>query len=258
MERLSNLSRSIDGRVAIVTGAASGMGRATARLFADEGAMVACVDRAPEVQDVAEEIAAAGANAAAYSCDLSDPAAIHAMVAAVRGAHGPIDILINNAGVSLGSPIDDPDFETTWAQTFAVNTDAQMHLVRATLDDLKRNGEGRIVNIASTEGLAATTRLAPYTASKHAVVGFTKALAVELGVYGVTANCICPGPIHTGMTDVIPDENKEIYARRRVPMKRYGIPEEVAHMTLSLVLPASSFVTGAVITVDGGLSVKSN
>jgi len=258
MARLSKLSRSIEGRIALVTGAASGMGRATAQLFADEGAVVACVDRSPHVQDVAEEIVAAGGTAASYQCDLSDVEAIHATVATVRVAHGPIDILINNAGVSLGSPIDDRDFETTWAQTFAVNIDAQMHLVRATLDDLKRNGDGRIVNIASTEGLAATTRLAPYTASKHAVVGFTKALAVELGVHGVTANCVCPGPIHTGMTEVIPDENKEIYARRRVPMKRYGNPEEVAHMTLSLVLPASSFVTGAVVAVDGGLSVKSN
>lgn len=234
------------------------MGRATAFLLADEGARVACVDRAPEVRDVADTITNAGGTAVAFEADLADHDAIGRLATDIRGALGPVDILINNAGVSLGSPIDDPQFESTWEQTFAVNITAQMRLVRELLADLTRNNDGRIVNIASTEGLAATTRLSPYTASKHAVVGFTKALAVELGVQGVTANCICPGPIHTGMTSVIPDEAKATYARRRVPMKRYGEPEEVAHMTLSLVLPASSFVNGAVITVDGGLSVKSN
>jgi len=100
--------------------------------------------------------------------------------------------------------------------------------------------------------------MAPYTASKHAVVGLTKSLAVELGPSGVTVNCICPGPINTGMTADIKDEHKAIYARRRTALRRYGEPEEVAHMILSLVLPASSFTTGAILTVDGGLSIRSN
>jgi 3-oxoacyl-[acyl-carrier protein] reductase len=96
--------------------------------------------------------------------------------------------------------------------------------------------------------------MSPYTASKHGVVGLTRSLAVELGASGVTVNCICPGPVHTGMTAVIPDEAKAKFARRRVPLRRYGDPEEVAHMTLSLVLPAASFVNGAVLVVDGGLT----
>jgi 3-oxoacyl-[acyl-carrier protein] reductase len=112
------------------------------------------------------------------------------------------------------------------------------------------------VNIASTEGLGATAGISPYTASKHGVVGLTRGLAVELGARGVTVNCICPGPIHTGMTAAIPDDAKRKFARRRVPLRRYGDPEEVAHMTLALVLPAASFVNGVAIPVDGGLRVQ--
>jgi 3-oxoacyl-[acyl-carrier protein] reductase len=110
-----------------------------------------------------------------------------------------------------------------------------------------------VVNIASTEGLGASAFASPYTASKHGVIGLTRALAVELGARGVTVNCVCPGPIRTGMTEPIPDEHKRRFARRRVPLRRYGEPEEVAHGTLSLVLPAASYINGAVLVVDGGM-----
>ena len=106
--------------------------------------------------------------------------------------------------MSVGGPIAEDDFEDLWRATFSVNLDAQMRLIRACLDDLKRNHDGRIVNIASTEGLGGSSKLSPYTASKHGVVGLTKALAVELGPLGVTVNAVCPGPIHTGMTEKIP------------------------------------------------------
>jgi 3-oxoacyl-[acyl-carrier protein] reductase len=129
-------------------------------------------------------------------------------------------------------------------------------MVRACLPHLLKAGAGRIVNIASTEGLGATPYISPYTASKHGVVGLTRSLATELGVRGITVNCICPGPINTGMTAPIPDEAKQKFARRRVPMGRYGEPEEVAQMVLNLSLPASSFVNGAIIPVDGGLTSK--
>ncbi len=125
--------------------------------------------------------------------------------------------------------------------------------IRACVDDLRRNGDGRVVNIASSEALGATAYLSAYTASKHGVVGLTKALAVELGRSGVTVNAVCPGPIHTGMTSVIPDDAKAKFARRRVPAGRYGDPAEVAHAIWSLVLPGASFVNGSVLSVDGGM-----
>jgi 3-oxoacyl-[acyl-carrier protein] reductase len=257
MKRLSVLSRSIAGKVAIVTGAGSGMGRATAHLFADEGAAVAVVDvNAAGVDAVVREIAAAGATAAGWTVDVTDSAAISTLVREVVGRFGGIDILVNNAGVSQPAPIDSDDFEQAWARTLAVNLTAHAQLIRACLPHLKAQRCGRVVNIASTEGLGATAFISPYTSSKHGVIGLTRALAVELGSQGVTVNCVCPGPIHTGMTAVIPDEAKQKFARRRVPLRRYGEPEEVAHATLSLVLPAASYINGAVLVVDGGMTVQ--
>lgn len=251
-------SRSIAGRVALVTGAASGMGRATAELFAAEGAKVALVDRAADALDaVVAGIRAAGGTCSGHVIDVADPDAIVRGVADARAALGPIDILVNNAGVPLGAVLEQDDYEAQWARAFAVNLDAPMRFVRACLDDLVRNHDGRIVNIASTEGLGATPRTGPYVASKTGLVGFTRSLAVDLGRRGVTANCICPGPINTGMTSVIPDENKATFARRRVPLGRYGEPHEIAHVVLSLVLPASSYLTGAIIPVDGGMTISS-
>ena len=257
MARLTKLSRSISGRTALITGAASGMGRATAQLFADEGAQVAVIDRDNDgVAAVVAEIAAAGGVARGYVLDVSDAAAIERTVSAIRSELGPIDILINNAGMSWPVNLTATEWEDAWALTFDVNVTAQARLVRACHGDLIRNADGRVVNIASTEGLGATQGMSPYTASKTAVIGLTRSLALEYGHLGVTVNCICPGPIRTGMTAEIPDEAKAKFARRRVPLRRYGDPEEVAQMTLSLVLPAASYLTGAVIPVDGGMMAQ--
>jgi len=254
---LASLERSIRGRVAIVTGAASGIGRATARLFAHEGARVAVLDRdRAGAQRVSDEIEAAGGSARAFELDVSEASRIAAVVAEVRTQLGAIDILVNNAGIVRAAPIDSADFEAAWEATLAVNLTAHARTVRACLDDLRRHREGRIVNIASTEGIGATAFISPYTASKHGVIGLTRALAVELGSAGVTVNAVCPGPIRTGMTAGIPDAAKATFAKRRTALGRYGEPEEIAQMVLSLALPAASFVTGAVLVVDGGLTIR--
>ena len=259
--RLTHLSRSIAGKRAIVTGAASGMGRATAHLFADEGARVAVVDLGEDrVGAVVEEIRTVhGPDAAqGWAVDVSDAEQVAHLVAEVAEAFRGLDILVNNAGISraAGAMTDDAQFDEVWAATLAVNLTAQARMVRAVLPFLAAAEGGRVVNIASTEGLIATAGITAYTASKHGVIGLTKSLAVELGRTGVTVNCVCPGPITTAMTASIPDEVKEVYARRRVPLRCYGDPEEVAHMTLSLVLPAASFVTGSIVVVDGGMTIR--
>jgi 3-oxoacyl-[acyl-carrier protein] reductase len=247
----------VAGRVALVTGAASGMGRATARLLATEGAAVAVTDLdEAAVAAVVDAIVAGGGRAAGWALDVTDAVAVTRVVGEVRAALGPVDILVNNAGVSIPAPVAGDGYEDAWVATFDVNLTGHVRLLRACLPDLTRNGDGRVVNVASTEALGATAGLSPYTASKHGVVGLTRALAVELGATGVTVNCVCPGPINTGMTAAIPDDMKAKYARRRVPLRRYGEPEEVAHATLGLVLPAMSYVNGAVLVVDGGMTAQ--
>jgi 3-oxoacyl-[acyl-carrier protein] reductase len=260
--RLSTLSRSVTGARVVVTGAGSGMGRATAHLFADEGAHVLVVDRDPErVLAVVQEIVEAHGPDAARGCsgDVSNPSDRQGIVRTVVEAWGGIDVLVNNAGVSLLSSVfsDDETFLSNWDNTVAINVTAHAHMIRACLSYLLNAPHGgRIVNIASTEAIVATGGISAYTASKHAVIGLTKSFAVELGRHNITVNAICPGPIDTAMTAGINDEAKEKYAKRKVPLRRYGTPEEVAHMTLNLCLPASSFVNGAAVVVDGAMSVK--
>ncbi len=260
--RLTKLSRSVAGRRVIVTGAASGMGRATAHLFADEGARVAVVDLDPErVLAVGQEIRDVyGADAALdVICDVADHDQLKRLVATVVDVFGGVDVLINNAGVSLINSAfqDETTYESNWARTLDVNLTAHSRLIRLCLPHLQRaDGGARVVNIASTETIVVAAGLAGYAASKAGVVGLTKSFAVELGRFGITVNCICPGPINTGMTAGIDAAAKETYAKRRVPLRRYGEPEEVAQMTLSLCLPAASFLNGAVIPVDGGMTIR--
>ena len=257
MARLTKLSRSIEGKVALVTGAASGMGRATAHLFADEGAHVAVTDiDSGGVARVVDEITTAGLSAKGWTLDLADANAIDAVVAKVANHFGGLDILVNNAGLSRRTSVDDAEFEENWDHLMNVMLTAQMRMIRAALPHLRKSAAARVVNIASTEALGATPGNSPYATAKHGVAGLTRAFAVDLGREGITVNCICPGAVHTAITERIPDEHKQIFARRRVPLARYADPEEVAHATLSLVLPAASYINGAVLPVDGGLTIK--
>lgn len=254
---MAEFSRSLRGAVALVTGAGSGMGRATARIFAQEGAHVAVTDYvADAAETVAKEIAAKGQSAQAWALDVTDMMRIRTVVGEIGAKWGRIDALVNNAGISAFAPIDSENYDAVWARALAVLLTAQQQVIRAALPWMRKSKAPRIVNIASTEALGATARDSPYSAAKAGVTGLTRALAVELGPEGITVNCICPGPIRTAMTEAIPEEDKQTYARRRTAMRRYAEPEEVAHMTVSLCLPAASFITGATIPVDGGLMAR--
>ena len=221
--RLTKLSRSVQGKVVVVTGAASGMGKATAELFADEGAHVAAIDLTESaLNEVVATINEAGKSAKAWVLDLADA----------------------------------EDYPALWHKSIAVLLTAHTLTIRASLPYLRQSEHPRIINIASTEALGATKFGSPYTAAKSGVTGLTRSLAVELGDDAITVNCVCPGPINTGMTSAIPEENKAIFARRRTALKRYAEPEEVAHATLNLALPASQYMTGVTLPVDGGLTIR--
>jgi 3-oxoacyl-[acyl-carrier protein] reductase len=252
-----HLSRSVAGKVVLITGAGGGMGRATAVVFAREGARVAVTDsRADAAARVAAEIAAERGDAVSWALDVADPAAIAAVVGEVGRRFGGLDVVVNNAGIARQVAIDDADYEAQWNAHLAILLSSHHRVVRAALPLLRAASSPRIINIASTEGLGATRGLSAYSAAKAGVIGLTRSLAVELGPEGITVNCICPGPIDTQMTAEISDADKATYARRRTALRRYGAAVEVAHVTLSLALPAASYVTGAIILVDGGLMAR--
>jgi len=251
------LSRSIKQKVTLITGAGSGMGKATAEVFAAEGAKVVVTDvNSENAQKVSDQINSDGGESLAMSLDVTNESQIKECVSKSIESFGQIDHLINNAGIASPINIDDENYEDIWRNTMEVVLTGQTRLIRACLEYLLKSDAARIVNISSTEGFGATPTHSPYTAAKHGVVGLTRSLALELGPQGITVNCICPGPINTNMTSAIDEKDKATFARRRVGLKRYGEPAEVAHATLSLCLPASSYINGVALPVDGGLSIR--
>lgn len=254
---MKELSRSVKGLTVLITGTASGMGRATAEIFGAEGANVVSTDfNGDGAEAVAKGIVERGGKAVGFKLDVSSKDEIQAAVDRTVKEFGGLDIVVNNAGIAAPYSIDDPGYDSYWDKAVAVLLTSHQQMIRAALPHLRKSSSPRIVNIASTEGLGATPRNSAYSAAKAGVIGLTRGLAVELGREGITVNCICPGPISTGMTQGIPDENKAIFAKRRTALGRYGAPEEVGHMTVSLCLPAASYLTGAIIPVDGGLVAK--
>lgn len=251
------LSRSVRGSTVLITGAASGMGRSTAFVFAREGANVAVTDiDAAGVKAVVEGIVKEGGTARGWTMDVASEADIERVVAEIGAHFGGLDIIVNNAGISRPVPLDDPAYEQNWGRHIDILLSAHQRIIRAGLPLLRRSGAARIINIASTEALGASRGFSAYSAAKAGVAGLTRSLAVELGREQITVNCICPGPIHTGMTREVDDKAKQTFADRRTSLRRYGDPAEVAHITLSLALPAASYLTGTVIPVDGGLMAR--
>jgi len=257
LNQLTSLSRSVKGRVALITGAGSGIGRATAHLLASEGVSVAVTDiDADAVDSVVNEIQKAGCIASGWTLNVADTTACSTVVTQVAGNFGQLDFLLNNAGLARPAAVDDNDYEKLWSLHLDVMLSAQVRLIRAALPHLQTSDCARIVNIASTEGLGASPRLSPYSTAKHGVIGLTRSLAVEIGSDTLTVNCVCPGAVHTAITRHISDEHKQMFSKARVPLNRFAAPEEIAHPILNLLLPSSCYINGSAVVVDGGLTVK--
>jgi 3-oxoacyl-[acyl-carrier protein] reductase len=247
----------LEGKVALVTGAGSGIGRASAERFAAEGARVAAVDLEGS-EEVAEAIGAAGGEAIALPTDVADEEAVAAMAAAALERFGRVDVLMNNAGIlddyqpAAQMPTD------VWRRVLGVNLDAHLFTARALLPQMVERGDGAIVNVASTAGLNGGNGGAAYTASKHAVIGFTRQLCFDYARQGIRCNVLCPGAVETGMTKEIfasPDA-AVMAAVESAPIGRWAQPEELAAAALFLASDEASFVNGAVYLVDGGFDSK--
>ena len=245
----------LENKTAVITGGAGGIGRAAASLFIAEGANVILADlNEADLQQACAEI---GSNRISYVAgDVTRLADNEAMVRAAEERHGSLDVFLANAGIE-GDVASIVDYdEQRFDQVLDINVKGPFLGLKAAIPAMEKSGGGSFIITSSVAGLQGAPNLSAYNTSKHAVIGLTRSLAVEFGAEGITVNCICPGPIRTGMTDAIPEDDKREYARRRVALRRYADPEEVAHGTLNLVLPAASFITGVALPVDGGLTIR--
>jgi NAD(P)-dependent dehydrogenase (short-subunit alcohol dehydrogenase family) len=247
-----------EGKVAMVTGAASGIGLATAKAFAREGARVVIVDlNASAAQATADTLVAGGAAAIACVADVSDPADCEAMVALVVAKYGRLDIAVNNAGIPAGFGADFTDTSVDlWRRIIDVNLSGVFYAMRAEVPALKAAGGGAIVNTASIAGVIAGRGMASYVAAKHGVAGLTKAAALDLISHGIRVNAVCPGAIDTAMlAPVMADPLLHAQMAGSVPAGRVGLPAEIAAAILFLCSPAASYAVGHLLVLDGGVSL---
>lgn len=242
----------LDGKVALVTGAATGIGAACARALAREGAAVACSSLPTDpTQAVVDEIVAAGGKARVYPLNVTDgEAAVH-VVEQIVAELGGIHVLVNNAGITDDQLLIRMKPES-WRRVLAVNLDGAFNVTQPVAKVMMKQREGRVVSISSVVGLMGNAGQANYAASKAGLIGFTKALAKELGGRGVTVNAIAPGFIQTPMTDKLNEEQRKALLAN-LAIQRLGTPEDIANAVLFLAGPAGSYITGEVINVSGGL-----
>ena len=246
-------TKGLAGRAALVTGAASGIGRAIALRLATDGAAVAVLDVDPAgANAVAAEITAQGGTSQAVVADVSDGPAVHAATARARAALGPLHVLVNNAGICSFVPFTDLD-EAEWDRMFAVHVKGAFHCTKAALPDLIAAGWGRVVNLSSVGGIKGAPALTHYAAAKAALVGFTRALATEVGVHGITVNAIAPGLVDTPLLvrSRMPEAIRTAQAAQ-LPVRRIGLPEDIAAACAYLVSPEAGYVTGQVLSPNGG------
>jgi NAD(P)-dependent dehydrogenase (short-subunit alcohol dehydrogenase family) len=249
----------LQGKVAIVTGGAAGIGKATALALAHEGASVAVVDvDGAGASETADAIRATGGDATSFGADVSDSAAVSHFVDEIVGAWGGLDIAFNNAGTE-GAPAPTAECtEENWARTIAVDLTGTWLCMRAEIPHMLARGGGVIVNCASIAGLVGFPALPAYVASKHGVVGLTRSAALDYAQSGLRINAVCPGVIHTAMVERFTHGNAAAEAELTSgePMGRMGTPEEIAAAVLWLVSDGSSFVTGQALAVDGGWTAR--
>ena len=244
----------LKGKVSIITGGAQGIGLATARKFGTEGAIVAIADLKPEAVEAAvQEVRRSGATAEGFTVDVTRREQIDAMVRQLKARFGRIDVLVNNAGITLDARLQkmtDAQFDTV----IAVNLKGTYNCAQAVIETMIEQGSGVILNASSVVGIYGNYGQSNYAASKFGVIGFAKTWARELGPKGIRCNAVCPGFIATPILKTIPDK---VMAQmtERVPMKRLGRPEEVADLYAYLASDEASYINGAVIEVAGGLTV---
>lgn len=247
----------LEGRVAIVTGGAMGIGRAISLRLASEGAHVTVADiDLAQANKVVTEIGALGREAIAVKTDVTKSEETNQLVKAAIGEFGKIDILVNNAG---GSPHKTRSMfheseERVWDVIISVNLKGVLNCTRAVINHMIQRRSGKVISIGSIGGLVGTAGLADYSAAKGGVIAFSKALAKEVASYGINVNCICPGPIASEYFLALPEEAKERYLRT-IPLGRFGKPEEVAGMVSYLASDEADFITGQAFVIDGGRSL---
>ncbi len=250
----------IEGKACIVTGAASGIGRAIALRFAEEGGRVLCVDRSDGVDDTAKTVEQAGGTAEAVVADVADSAQVDDFVARCARTWGRVDVLVNNAGVNLPGvfhEVGDDVIDTT----LAVNVKGPMYGCRAAVPYMLEQGGGSIVNMSSVNGIVSEPYLAVYSASKGAVVMLTKGVALDYAKQGIRCNAICPGWVDTPINHAharMLGGLEEVYATidSFQPIGRPGEPSEIANVALFLASDESSFMTGSVVVADGGMTAQ--